>query len=129
MGHLESLEDVLLITLGAFLGANSRFIIYKKFEEINLNKNYITLLINTFSSFTLGFFLSILTHVGYSSYSYKLVLIFSIGLLGSLSTFSTFIYDLFELCIKLNFFKAFRLLFISLISGIIFFTFGFLLGK
>ena len=54
-----------------------------------------------------------------SLYSYQLGLFFSVGLLGSLSTFSTFIYDLFDLCLKLKFLRAFRLFLTSLASGVI----------
>ena len=48
---LITLQDILLVSFGAILGANIRFIIYKKLEKIKFNKNYIILLINTFSSF------------------------------------------------------------------------------
>ena len=87
------MQDILLITIGSILGANTRFIIYKQLEKKKLNKNYIILVINIFSSFLLGLFLSVLSRNGSLIYSYQLVLFFSIGLLGSLSTFSTFIYD------------------------------------
>ena len=128
MVHLDYLYDFLLISLGAVLGANTRFIIYKRIERINIDKNFIILLINSFSSFLLGLFLSILSQNSSLSYSYQLGLFFSIGLLGSLSSFSTFIYDLFELCIQLKYYRALKLFIISLIAGILCFTVGFLLG-
>ena len=128
LGLLDNLQDVLLIAFGAVVGVNTRFIIYQKLEKINLSTNYILLLINTFSSFLLGLFLSILSQISTFSYSSELVLFFSIGLLGSLSTFSTFIYDLYELCIQLKFYRALKLFIISLISGILLFAVGFLLG-
>ena len=128
MVHLDYLHDFLLISLGAVLGANARFIIYKRIERINIDKNFIILLINSFSSFLLGLFFSILSQNSSLSYSYQLGLFFTIGLLGSLSSFSTFIYDLFELCIQLKYYRAFRLFIISLIAGILCFTVGFLLG-
>ena len=121
----EQFNEVLLITSGAILGANIRFFIYKRLEKINLSKNFIILLINAFSSFLLGLFLSIFSHTNTLDYSHQLGLFFSIGLLGSLSTFSTFIYDLFELILQLKFYRAFKLFSISLISGILFFAFGF----
>ena len=122
------MQDILLITIGSILGANTRFIIYKKLEKKKLNKNYIILVINIFSSFLLGLFLSFLSRNSYLIYSYQLVLFFSIGLLGSLSTFSTFIYDVYDLFKKFKFYKAFKLLIISLTLGILFFSIGFLLG-
>ena len=125
MEHLDSLKDVLLITFGAVLGANTRFTISQKLEKINLSNNHIILLINTFSSFLLGLFLSISSRIDSFSYSYQLGLFFSIGLLGSLSSFSTFIYDLYNLLIKLEFYKALRLFIISLTLGILSFAVGF----
>tara|TARA_Y100001968_G_scaffold208312_1_gene191436 strand:- start:893 stop:1264 length:372 start_codon:yes stop_codon:yes gene_type:complete len=123
------LQDILLVTLGSVLGANFRFIIYEKLEKLNLRKDFIILIINSFSSFFLGFFISILSHFSSLNFSEKLVLFFSIGFLGSLSTFSTFIYDLFDLVLKLNFFRAFNLLIFSLSLGIVSLAFGFLLGN
>ena len=125
MEHLDSLKDVLLITFGAVLGANTRFTISQKLEKINSSNNHIILLINTFSSFLLGLFLSILSRIDSFSYSYQLGLFFSIGLLGSLSSFSTFIYDLYNLFIKLEFYKTLRLFIISLTLGILSFAVGF----
>ena len=125
---IENLDNFLLISFGAVLGANTRFIIYKKIEKINLNKNFIILLINSFSSFLLGLFISISSKMNSLGYSYQLGLFFSIGLLGSLSSFSTFIYDLYELFIQLKYFRALKLLIISLTAGIVSFTIGFLLS-
>ena len=122
------MQDILLITIGSILGANTRFIIYKQLEKKKLNKNYIILVINILSSFLLGLFLSVLSRNSSLRYSYQLVLFFSIGLLGSLSTFSTFIYDVYDLFKKFKFYRAFKLLIISLTLGILFFSFGFLLG-
>ena len=62
-------------------------------------------------------------------FSYQLGLFFSIGFLGSLSTFSTFISDLFELCIQFKFDKALKSFFISITLGIVAFAFGWLLGN
>ena len=123
------MEDILLITFGAVLGANIRYLVYEKFQKIDLSENSIILFINTFSSFILGLFLSILPQSRFLSYSYQLGLFFAIGLLGSLSTFSTFIYHIYELFIRFKFYRAFKLSIISLTSGLLSFSFGFLLGR
>ena len=34
------MQDILLVSFGALFGANSRFIIYKEFEKLNLKKYY-----------------------------------------------------------------------------------------
>ena len=123
----DNFSDILLVSFGAILGANIRFIIFEKFERLNISKNSIILVINTFSSFLLGLFLSILSKIDYLNYSYQLGIFFLIGLLGSLSTFSTFIYDLYELFIQLKFNRALKLFIISLTSGVLSFTVGFFL--
>ena len=121
--------DILIVSIGALLGANTRFAIYNNLEKLNLNRYSYILLINTAASFLLGFFLSLLEYFSSFIYSYKVVLFFSIGFVGSLSTFSSFVYDLFELCLKLKFFKALKLFIISLSFGIIAFGVGFFLAN
>ena len=123
------MTDILLVSFGALLGANARFLIYKKLEQISLNKNFIILIINIFSSFLLGYSISFLSRYSNLNFSYKLGLFFAIGLLGSLSTFSTFIYDLFNLLIKSKFSRALQLFISSSTLGIILFGYGFSLAK
>ena len=121
------IEEILLVSLGAILGANSRYKILKKLQNTCLRRDYFILIINTFSCFCLGLFLSFIEQFDSFMYSYQLVLFFSIGFLGSLSSFSSFIYDLFDLCVQLKFSKAFNLFIISSFLGIIAFAFGLLL--
>ena len=123
------MQDILLVSLGAALGANIRFIIFKKLEKINLSKDFSILTINTFASFLLGFSSSFIPKISSYDLSYQLVLFFSIGFLGSLSTFSTFVYDVFEFLLKFRFFKASKLFILSLAFGLFALVFGFLLGN
>ncbi|WP_269614253.1 fluoride efflux transporter FluC [Prochlorococcus marinus] len=123
------MSEILFVSIGAILGANSRFRIHNKLAKLNLNKYSLILIINTFASFSLGLFLSLVEHFRAFDYYYQLVLFFSIGFFGSLSTFSSFIYDLFDLCLQLKFFRALKLFFISVSVGIIAFAFGFFLGN
>ena len=123
------MSEIFFISLGAILGANTRFKIHSKLEKLNIRKDFLILIINTFASFSLGLFLSIIEQLGSISYSYQLILFFSIGFLGSLSTFSSFVCDLFDLCLQLKFARALKLFLISLSFGIIAFTFGLLLGN
>ena len=123
------MQDILLVSCGAVFGANARFIVYKRLEKLNLRKDLIILLINTFASFSLGLFLSILSNINSSNFSHQLVLFFSIGFLGSLSTFSTFVYDLFDLSLQFKFSRVLKLFIFSLALGLIAFAFGFLLGN
>tara|TARA_B100000214_G_scaffold122312_1_gene86677 strand:+ start:235 stop:606 length:372 start_codon:yes stop_codon:yes gene_type:complete len=122
-------SEIFFISLGAILGANTRFKIHSKLENLNIRKDFLILIINTFASFSLGLFLATIEQLGSISYSYQLISFFSIGFLGSLSTFSSFVCDLFDLCLQLKFARALKLFLISLSFGIIAFTFGLLLGN
>ncbi|WP_261792598.1 fluoride efflux transporter FluC [Prochlorococcus marinus] len=117
------------MSIGAILGANLRFLIYRKLEKIQLKKDLIILLINIFSSFLLGLFFSILPDISFATDYYQFGLFFSIGFIGSLSTFSTFIYDLFELFTQSKFNRSFNIFIISLTMGMAGLVFGLLLGK
>tara|TARA_B100001250_G_scaffold191033_1_gene164172 strand:- start:839 stop:1213 length:375 start_codon:yes stop_codon:yes gene_type:complete len=123
------MAEIFLVSLGAILGANTRFQINSKLEKFNLRKDIPVLIINTFASFCLGLFLSLLDHFSSFIYSYQLALLFLVGFLGSFSTFSTFVYDLFDLCLQLKFSRALKLFIISSSLGIIAFVFGFSLGN
>ena len=119
--------EIFLVSLGSILGANIRFIFHRKLEKFNLSKGFVILIINILASFSLGLFFSIIENFSSLIYSYQLVLFFSIGFLGSLSTFSSFVYELFDLCMQLKFLKALKVYIISMSLGIISFAFGFLL--
>ena len=123
------MSDILFVSIGAILGANIRFKIHHKLGNLNLDKGFLILIINTFSSFSLGLFLALIDQLSSFIYSYKLVLFFSIGFLGSLSSFSTFVYDLFNLCLQLKFSRVFKLFIISSFLGVFAFAVGFLLGN
>ncbi len=123
------MQDIFLVSFGAALGANIRFKVYKKFEQLNLSKHSCILTINTFGSFFLGFFLSILPKIRAYDFSHQLVLFLLIGFLSSFSTFSSFMYDLFDAVWKLDFFRALNLFLISLVLGIIALAFGLFLGN
>jgi CrcB protein len=123
------MNDIFLVSLGAILGANTRFQINDKLVKLNLKKDISILVINTFASFCLGLFLTLVEQASSFIYSYQLVLFFSIGFLGSLSTFSSFVYDLFDFCMQLKFSRALNLFFVSSSLGIIAFAFGFLSGN
>ena len=123
------MADILFVSIGAILGANIRFKIHNKLANLNLNKYFLILIINTFSSFFLGLFFSLVEPFRAFTYYYQIVLFFSIGFLGSLSTFSSFVYDLFNLCLELKFFRALQLFVISASIGVIAFAFGFLLSN
>ena len=119
--------EFLIVSFGAILGANARFKFFNFFEKLTLSKDLYALLVNIFSSFLLGLFLSMIERFDSFVYSYEVILFFSIGFLGSLSTFSSFIYDLFDLCLKFKFSRAIKVFIISFSMGVFAFFFGFFL--
>ena len=119
--------EFLFVSFGAILGANARFLILGNLKNLNLEKDVPILIINTIASFCLGLFLSIIDKFGSFIYSYQLGLLFSVGFLGSFSTFSSFIYDLFELSVEFKFYKGLKLFITSYFLGISAFAFGFFL--
>tara|TARA_Y100000589_G_C26688771_1_gene440907 strand:+ start:154 stop:525 length:372 start_codon:yes stop_codon:yes gene_type:complete len=121
--------EILIVSLGAILGANTRFTIFNLLEKLNFSKYIQATLINTSASFFLGLFLSISEKFNYLVYYRQLILFFLIGFLGSLSTFSSFVYEVFDLCLQFKLSKAINLLFISISMGIVAFGLGFLLGN
>ena len=120
------MSEILFVSIGATLGANIRFKIHNKLVNLHLRKGLLILIINTFASFWLGLFLSLVEQFRAFTYYYQLILFFSIGFFGSLSSFSSFVYDLFDLCLQLKFSRAFKLFIISISLGIIAFALGFL---
>ena len=121
--------DILVVSFGAVLGANIRFFIYEKLEKMNMEKEFRILIINTFSCFLLGLFLSFMPRVGSLKFADQFLILISVGLLGSLSSFSTFVYDLFQLCLSYKLYKTLKMLFITLFFGVLSLLFGLVLGK
>ena len=129
MANLDTFQHIILVSIGAVFGVNARFIIYQKLKQININRYFIILAINTFSCFLLGLFISILPKIKSLTFSSQLAFFVLIGFLGSLSTFSTFVYDLFDLCLKSKFCKALKLFSFSFSLGIFALALGSSLGN
>ena len=85
------LDGIIYILVGSTLGLIvRRFIKYISIKETLISSNNI-LISNVLASFFLGIF------VGLNLTNKNLILFFSVGFLGCLSTFSSFIYQLFNL--------------------------------
>ena len=126
----ENFNSLILVAIGSVCGACLRLQILNYLESI-FARNYINIaIVNFLATFLLGASLPFFFQVNITnySYSYSLWLIFSIGFLGALSTFSSFI---IELVLKIKEKQWIELLFIiilSLVGAIIFASFGFNLG-
>ncbi len=129
MGSVDNLFSFLLVSFGAIIGSNMRFVIYSRLDQVRYNKKIITLLINSIASFFLGLFYSISIDINNLNYANKLGLFCFVGILGSFSTFSTFIYDLYDLLSQLKFDKALIILVCSLFLGMISLVIGLTVGK
>ena len=124
----ENLINFILISFGAILGANLRFLITTKISLFGENKATRVLLVNLIASFIIGLSIPIMLNNNLSS-NQNLTFLFLIGFIGSLSTFSTFINDLYELTIKKNFKTSTILIFLSILLGLIFLYMGYLLSS
>ena len=126
---LENIKSLLLVSCGGILGANIRFLIFQRLDEFFIDKDHKIIIINNLASFLLGFSSAILTNHNSLNYSYELGILIVIGFLGGLSSFSTYMYDLFELSSNLKFYKMLKMLILSVISGLIFLSIGFFFGS
>ena len=124
----ENLTSFILISFGAALGANLRFLMIKKISLFGENKSLRVLLVNLVASFVIGLFMPIVQNNNLSFHQ-NLIFLFLIGFIGSLSTFSTFINDLYKLTIKKKFKYSITLIFLSISLGLIFIYLGYSLSK
>ena len=89
------LDKVIHILVGSTFGLFLRLFIKHNFKtNILFYLNNSSLIVNILASLFLGIFL------GLSPISENLILLFSVGFLGCFSTFSSFIYQLFDLIKK-----------------------------
>tara|TARA_Y100001968_G_C19212776_1_gene645618 strand:+ start:236 stop:649 length:414 start_codon:yes stop_codon:yes gene_type:complete len=127
---IYALNTFIFISFGATLGAYLRFnLIYNSFP--NIRKRYlITFLINIFSTFLLGYLVGIQdsNRITFLAIDTSLWILINTGFLGSFSTFSSFISDLFYLLRKKNYFEAFSLAIGSVMIGLLLAAFGYKFG-
>ena len=112
------LDTVFHILLGSTFGIILRlFIKYNFKKKISVYYNH-SLIVNLLSSLFLGIF------IGLQSINKNLLLFFSVGFLGCLSTFSSFIYELFNLLQKRKFISLIIYYVEVLLLSFLFFFFG-----
>ena len=107
-----------IISIGSLLGANIRYLLITRFCSIKLRKSRRILLVNLIASVILGASLSFNNNSDLKIYT-ELVILFLIGFAGSLSTFSSFINDLFKLSIKRKYKDISIIIFLSLFLGLL----------
>ena len=113
------------ISAGSMLGANLRYIFINKLCSIKLSKNRRLLIINLIASVILGVSLSLNSDSEIVIYR-ELIILFLAGFAGSLSTFSSFINDLFRLSIKRKYKDIAIIIFLSIFLGLLSISLGLL---
>ena len=113
------------ISTGSLLGANLRYILITRFCSIKLSKSRRLLLVNLIASVILGASLSLNNDSDLKIYR-EFVILFLYGFAGSLSTFSSFINDLFKLSIKRKYKDILIIIFLSIFLGLLAISLGLL---
>ena len=116
-----------IISIGSILGANLRHLILTRLGSKKLNNPRRLLLINSIASIILGISISL---NNYNNILYReFIILFLIGFAGSLSTFSTFMHDLFKLSIKRKYKDITIIIFSSVFLGLISILIGLFVGN
>tara|TARA_B100000676_G_scaffold190971_1_gene187823 strand:- start:182 stop:565 length:384 start_codon:yes stop_codon:yes gene_type:complete len=119
------LLKIFLIALGAIIGANIRYFFLRKLEILKYSE-YRLLTINLFSSFILGLLFPFFIKTNLKIEE-ELIFLFLFSFIGSLSSFSTFISDFYMLILNNNLKRSTLLIIFSIVLGILFFNFGYLI--
>ena len=119
------LLKIFLIALGAIIGANIRYFFLRKLEILKYSE-YRLLTINLFSSFILGLLFPFFIKTNLKIEE-ELIFLFLFSFIGSLSSFSAFISDFYMLILNNNLKRSTLLIIFSIVLGILFFNFGYLI--
>lgn len=119
----NQMRDFILVSLGGFFGAISRFAISQfTSKHINMGFPFATFSVNLIGSFLLG----VMMGAKVTGFSYALL---GIGFMGAFTTFSTFNVELFKLKEEGNNRLFYIYLLLSYIGGIGLAGIGFYLGQ
>ena len=112
------LINILLVSLGGALGATLRFTISPQIDKLfNSNFPFGIFAVNIIGCFFIGLLISLFENKLMLSENLKIFLI--IGFLGSLTTFSTFALDNFNLVNQRNFYFLFLNLILTNFVGLV----------
>ena len=126
--NYQSMETFLIISLGAILGANTRYWVGGwAAERFGTTFPYGTLIINLTGSLVLGFFITLVTDRFLMDPRWRLLV--AIGFLGAYTTFSTYTYESVNLILSGQVWMGLLDLFGSSILGAAAVTAGILLGR
>lgn len=122
------MEKFLLISVGAILGANARYWIGDwAARKLGANFPYGTFIINFTGCLLIGFFLTLATERLVIDTRWRLLI--SVGFLGAYTTFSTYVYESFNLLMKGQWVAGLINLLGSALLGVLAVGIGVYLGK
>jgi fluoride exporter len=122
------MENYLIISIGAVLGANARYMLGGwAAEKFGTSFPYGTLIINVTGSLALGFFMTLISDRFIVDPRWRLLV--AIGFLGAYTTFSTYTYESANLILSGQVWTGLLNLFGSSILGMVAVTAGILLGR
>ena len=126
---IESFKLFFLVATGAITGSVFRMYLTDFFYMLLPAKHWGTMIVNILAAFILGLLLAYQSSLELESAftSSSLFLFFSVGFLGSMSTFSTFVTDLFNTLRANQWKEFFCLALFSLVGGLLAVTVGFFL--
>ena len=116
---LTDYKSFLIVGIGAAPGAISRMQILKKFYSYR--KSYLPgiLTVNTLATFFLSYILSLENQLLLNSKSQSLYLLLCVGFLGSFSTFSSLVLELYNYSLDKRWKDLFLMIFFSISLGLI----------
>ncbi|MEC7366224.1 MAG: fluoride efflux transporter CrcB [Pseudomonadota bacterium] len=117
--------SLFFIGFGGFFGAISRYLVGVFINNIGLNTNISTLLVNIIGSFFMGLLFYIFSTN--SSDFYKMF--FVVGFLGSFTTFSAFSLDAMNLFLASQYINFLIYIILSVVLSILFIFLGFVSAK
>tara|TARA_B100000609_G_C16922494_1_gene285062 strand:+ start:44 stop:430 length:387 start_codon:yes stop_codon:yes gene_type:complete len=123
--NISPLIHFSIISTGSLIGSNLRYVLITRFCSIKLSKSRRLLLANLIASLILGVSFSLRNISNFIIYR-ELIIVFLIGFSGSLSTFSSFINDLFKLSIQRKYKDISIMIFLSVFLGLLLISLGLL---
>ena len=109
------IQEIFSVSSGAVIGSWMRFYFVNLSSRVFGKKFYGTIFVNTLSTFLLSIISPFLTSKQPSSSEF--ILFYSIGFLGSLSTFSTYIIEIFQALVDKYWMQAFFIAFGTILTS------------
>ncbi len=113
----NGLEDFIFLSLGSVLGVCLRYYLIKLLTTFSKKKYLRILYVNTLATFFLALILTSNNIGGFLNSKY--IIFLSLGLFGSLSTFSAFIFDIFESFLNNQWMQSIKIINYSIFSSLI----------